>query len=228
MRRGTAPRRGAPDTRDPLPPKSLRPLTDAELPRDDLVEEAALACLAFVDLDLSGREAVNVDVAESRLATCRFGQGRFDRVSMSDCELIGCDLANLQARDSSMVRTSVTSCRVTGLSWGAGLLKDVRWEGCRADMSAFRFARFTRVLFTGCDLRQVDFQNADLRGVRFEDCDLSGAQFSNAVMTGARFQRCSLGGIAGVHSLRGAVVGSSDLVDLAHSLAGALGIAIEE
>jgi len=227
MRPGSAPRKGAPDTREPLPAKVLRPLLDAELPRDDLVEEAALTCLLLADLDLSGREVVNADIAESRIDTCRFGPGRFDRISMSDCELTGCDLANLLAENSSMIRVSLVNSRATGLSWGGGLFKDVRWENCRADMSAFRFTRFTRVLFSGCDLRQADFQNADLRGIRFEGCDLTGAQFSNAVMTGTRFRGCFLTDIAGAQSLRGAVVDSHDLIGLAHGLAGALGIVID-
>ncbi len=83
-------------------------------------------------------------------------------------------------------------------------------------------------MFTGCRMEQADFADADLRGARFEGCDLTGAQFSGARMTGTRFARCDLTGIAGVTSMRGAVITSADAVALAFILAAALGITIED
>jgi hypothetical protein len=63
---------------------------------------------------------------------------------------------------------------------------------------------------------------------RFESCDLTGAQFSKAQMEGTRFADCTLDGINGVTSLNGAIVKSRDALSLTYSLAGALGIIIED
>jgi len=47
-------------------------------------------------------------------------------------------------------------------------------------------------------------------------------------MAGTRFARCDLTGIAAVTSMRGAVISSTDVLALAHTLAAALGITIED
>jgi hypothetical protein len=47
-------------------------------------------------------------------------------------------------------------------------------------------------------------------------------------MTGTRIANCSLAGIGGVTSLAGAVVARQDLIALSYTLAGALGIQIED
>ncbi len=77
-------------------------------------------------------------------------------------------------------------------------------------------------------MEQADFGDADLRGARFEGCNLAGAQFSGARMTGTRFARCDLTEIAGVTSMRGAFITSTDVVALAYILAGALGITVDD
>jgi len=206
----------------------LDELAGHELPRDDLVDEAELTGLGYEGADLSGRDVASAVVRRSRFRGCTLGPGTFGRVSLVDCELQGCDLANLQARSSSLTRVAVTGCRLTGLSWAGGWCRDVRWDSCRADLVSFRFTRFLAAAFVECDLRQADFQEADLSGITFTDCDLSGAQFSGATTTGTRFSGCTLIGISGVQSLRGAVVDSRDIVDLGYSLACALGILVEE
>lgn len=99
---------------------------------------------------------------------------------------------------------------------------------CRAELSSFRFAVLTRVVFTDCTLRRADFQDADLRRARFLRCDLTGAQFSNARMDGTRFAECTLDGIGGVTSFAGAHLSGGDLIALARTLATAIGIVIDE
>jgi len=96
------------------------------------------------------------------------------------------------------------------------------------DLSSFRASTFDNVVFTSCRMEQADFGDADLRGARFEGCDLTGGQFSGARMTGTRFTGCDLTGIAGVTSMRGAFITSTDAVALAYILAGALGITVED
>jgi uncharacterized protein YjbI with pentapeptide repeats len=107
-------------------------------------------------------------------------------------------------------------------------VRETVFSGCGMDMSSFRFSVFKRVVFADCKLRHADFQEADLRGARFERCDLTAAQFSKAQMEGTRFAHCTLAGLNGVTSLRGAIVTSEDALGLAYSLAGALGITIED
>jgi uncharacterized protein YjbI with pentapeptide repeats len=139
-----------------------------------------------------------------------------------------CDLANVRARETSIFRAQLTGCRMTGLSYLAGVIRDVTFSGSRIDLASFSNTKFSAVVFTDCRLDQANFGDADLSGVRFINCDLTGAQFSGATLTGTRFTGCDLTGIAGITSMRGAIITSSDALTLARIFADALGIKIED
>jgi uncharacterized protein YjbI with pentapeptide repeats len=214
--------------RPPAEPDLPAELKAAVLPGNDLGDSAVCELLAYAELDLSGREAAGAEIEACTFDGVNLSQGKLRRGLIRDVRFERCDLANLRALDSSLTRVELLASRMTGLSLLDTDLRDVRFDGCRVDLSAFRMSKFDDVLFTGCRMGQADFTEADLRGARFEGCDLTGAQFSGARMTGTRFARCDLTGISGVTSMRGAVVASADVVTLAYILAGALGIAIED
>ena len=212
----------------PAAPDLPAGLKAAALPGNDLDDGAICELLAYADADLSGRQAAGAEIEACTFANVNLSQGKLRRGLIRDVRFERCDLANLRALDSSLTRVELLASRMTGLSLTGDDLRDVRFDGCRVDLSAFRMSKFADVLFTGCRMAQADFTEADLRGARFEDCDLTGAQFSGARMTGTRFARCDLTEIGGVTSMRGAVITSGDAVTLAYILAGALGITIED
>ncbi len=150
-----------------------------------------------------------------------------DRSKFTDCLFASSNLANLRMAKATMLRVELSVLRMTGFTFVDGLLRDVRFTGCRLDLSSFRFTDFTNVIFEDCNLTRADFQNADLGGAQFVGCDLSGAQFSQAKMEGARFANCTLIDIGGVTSWNGAIVRDHDLIALSYTLAAALGISIE-
>jgi len=191
--------------RQPLAPQLPKSLTSAKLPEDDLKDEGIYLSLEYMSADLAGRDVVSIEIDQCRYQNVNFGQCELDRAVISDSVFSQCDFANLHARDCSLT-----------------------FESCGMDMASFRFATLKNVVFSDCKLARADFQEADLRGARFESCDLTGAQLSKAQMEGTRFADCSLAGINGVTSLRGAIVKSRDALALTYSLAGALGITIED
>ena len=212
----------------PTVPKLPASLTAAKLPDDDLRDEGVCLSLEYVDADLSKRDVASVEIDRCRFKTVNFGQTELDRALISDSVFEGCDFANLRTRDCSLTRVSLASSRMTGVSWIQGSLRQVTFEGCRMDMASFRFSQFKSVVFSGCRLAQADFQEADLRGARFDRCDLTSAQFSKAQMEGTRFADCGLDGLNGVTSLRGSIITGRNALALVYSLAGALGITIED
>jgi len=214
--------------RQPAAPDLPADLTAARLPDDDLKDGGVYLTLAFDDLDLSGRDAVNAEVDQCRYGNVNLSQSKLRRALIRDAVFERCDLANLRARECSISRTTVTGSRMTGLSWVDGGVRDVTFTDCRMDLISFRQSTFKDVVFAGCRLEQADFGDADLSGARFDRCDLSGAQFSGARMTGTRLSGCDLTEITGVTSLRGAIITSADAVPLAYMLAKALGIVIED
>lgn len=213
--------------RNPIRPTSLNPAR----PEHDLVNDAEYQTLSFLggDLsgwDLSGRSATSVELTQCRFHGVDLSGTTLDRAVFTDCVFDTSNLANLRADKSSLIRIELSALRMTGFHWTGGLVHDVRFTGSRLDLSVFRCADFTRVLFERCNLVGADFANADLGGAQFLDCDLTGAQFSHARMEGTRFTRCTLVDIGGVTSWHGAIVRSQDILALSYTLATALGITI--
>ena len=210
-----------------MPPDLPATWRPAVLPDHDIEDEGTYRGLEFVDLDLAGREAASVEFDGCRFQGTDLGGAVLEKAAFAHCVVTGCNLANVRASSSSLRRAEISTSRMTGFQWVDGLVRDVTFEGCRLDLSTFRFSKFTDVVFTGCKLTGIDFTNADLGGARFVDCDLGGAQFNHANLDGTRFTRCELVDIGGAVDMRGAVLEGHNLVALAHTLAVALGITIE-
>jgi uncharacterized protein YjbI with pentapeptide repeats len=214
--------RALPHPRPPGIPKSLREITLDELEAETVLEQVALG-----DSELSGAHAPGVAVRESRLRTTRFAGAELEALELSDVELNGCDLANVRAGPhGGWIRTRANNCRMTGLTFIDGVLRDVSLLGCRIDLASFAGARLQRVSFEECDLTQTDFLEAELDGVRFIGCDMTAAD-----LRGAKLHRCELRGnrleeLRGVERLRGAAMPWVDIIGAAGLWAQALGIAV--
>lgn len=213
---------------EPAAPDLPDHLTAAGLPEAELDDGAVHFGLDVADLDLADREAAGLELEQSRYKAVTLAGTRLRRAMIRDVRFDRCDLANLRARETSMIRSELAGCRMTGLTYLAGILRDVTFSGCRIDLASFSGTKFGTVVFSECRLDQVNFGDADLSGARFINCDLTGAQFSGATLTGTRFTGCELTGISGVTSMRGAIITSSDAFALARIFADALGIKIDD
>lgn len=203
--------------RKPAKPR-IRPrleadLTKAELPRDDLVDDALLSELAFVDTGFGGRSARLVDVEGCRLTGCTFAASRLDKLTVSDSILERCDVANVELTRGALTRVELTACRLTGLAAPDAAWRHVLVRDCLADLSSFRFASFVQVEFVDCRLQGADFVGADLTGTVFRRCDLTRAELSQAKATQAAFIDCTWDGIRGISSLGGATIVHSSPID---------------
>ncbi|PWK44395.1 pentapeptide repeat-containing protein [Actinoplanes xinjiangensis] len=207
--------------RAPIVPDAL-PEVLFDLESEDLHEK-----VMFADADASGVFAQSVEFTQVRFRSARLAGATLPKARLTDCVVERSDWSNLRAENATMERVAVAGCRMTGLAWNGGLLRDVTVTDAKLDLTNWRMARFDVVALTGCNLTGADFTNADLRGARFTDCDLTGAQFSGATMQGARFERCELSGIGGITSWSGAIVHPDDLIGLSYVLAGALGIVVK-
>jgi uncharacterized protein YjbI with pentapeptide repeats len=195
-----------PTTREPLPPRAPQRREAAR------VEEAGLA---------EGLEGIRT--RDARLAGARLG-----RLGLLDCAFERCDLAGLEAKESSIVRVEFAGSRLTGLHGSSLLLRDVVLRECRMDLAALRDARLERVTFERCDLRELDLQGARLHEVRFHGCDLAEAILLGADCTRCELRDCSYQGLRGIEGLRGAMIGWPDAIELAPAFAAALGVRMIE
>jgi uncharacterized protein YjbI with pentapeptide repeats len=77
-------------------------------------------------------------------------------------------------------------------------------------------------------LVEPDFQGARLERVEFTDCALKGADFTGATLTDVDLRGAApLEVTRGYASLSGAVISTAQLLDLAPTLAAALGLRVE-
>lgn len=214
-------------TSPPLPRPAALPESLREIALDRLDAEAVLEQIALGDCDLSGARAHGVAVRESRLRGTRLAGAALAGLELVDVELSGCDLANLRAGPRcGWIRMRAVSCRMTGLEFADGVLRDAILHGCRIDLASFGGARLQRVTFEDCNLSQTDFLEAELDAVRFIGCDLTATD-----LRGATFRRCELHGnrlegLLGVERLRGAALPWVDIVGAAGLWAQALGISV--
>jgi uncharacterized protein YjbI with pentapeptide repeats len=211
----------------PLPREPAVPETLDEIAPEALDAETVLEQVELGDSDLSDSRAPGVAIREARLRATRLAGAEMEGLELTDVELSGCDLANLRAGpQGGWIRVRGANCRMTGLTFNDGVLRDVSLHGCRIDLASFGGARLQRVTFEECDLSQTDFLEAELDGVRFTGCQMAGTD-----LRGARMHRCELrsnrlDGLLGVERLQGCTMPWVDIVGAAGLWAQALGISV--
>lgn len=203
-----------------------------EAPGDlDVLDETGLEGLAIADLELSGRSARLVEFDGCELTGARLATATLRKLSILDCRLARCDLANATCPDAALTRVEVRGSRLTGAAFAQASLRHVLFADCAADMLSLRLSAAMGLELVDCRLRSADFTSADLRGARFVRCDLREADFSLSQVSGSHFVDCVWEGVRGVTSLSGAVVVSSspyDLIAFAEVMAGGLGITLRD
>lgn len=209
----------------PLPRQPAVPDSLDEVALETLDAEAVLEQVALGDSDLSGARAPGVAIREARLHATRLAGAELDGLELTDVELRGCDLANLRAGPrGGWIRVRGTNCRMTGLTFTDGVLRDVSLHGCRIDLASFGGTRLQRVSFEECDLSQTDFLEAELDGVRFTGCDMTATDLRGATLHRCELRSNRLEELRGVERLRGAAMPWVDIVSGAGLWAQALGI----
>lgn len=222
MARGTPP-----EQRRVVAPRLPADLGDAVLPRDRLGDDAMLEALVFDRLGLAGSHARLVDIEGCRFTSTSWSGSDLDKVVITDSELVECDLATLRLEHSSLTRTRLRGCRMTGFVAPGAMMRQVLFEECLLDMASLRCARLDHVELRDCQVRQADLGGADLGGATFVRCDLTNADLSNASAQGAVFVDCTWDDVRGVASLAGARVAHTSPADghaFMVALAGAVGV----
>src|SRR3954471_7141178 len=135
------PRRFVPARRpEATPPNLGAGRTLATLPEHDLEVEGSYRGLDFVSLDLSGRTAAAVELDGCRFTGSDLGGSALDKLTMVDCAVDSCNVANMKITDGSMRRVRWSVVRMTGYQCVNGALRDVAYDECRLDLSTFRFS----------------------------------------------------------------------------------------
>lgn len=216
--------------RPPQRPRVQRAVA-AEL-APDLIEpgvttrDLVLTELELTDEILAGTTAEYAELSGSRFSGVRLNESSWRHSGITDCSFSRCDFAGADFGECGWRRVEITDSRLTGTVLATCRIKDTVISDSVIDLGNVRFADLRRVRFEQCRLTGADFSSATLTDVVFADCDLTEAEFSNARMTDVGLERCELVRLVGIAGLAGATIGREDLLQVADSLADALGIRI--
>ena len=189
---------------------------------------------SYDSLHFDGTEFDEVDGGGSRFAECAFSApvftaGRFRRARFNDVWLhttrwVGTDLA-----ESDWFDAEVVGSVLAGLEAFSVQLRATTFFNCKFDSVNLRTSKLQDVAFVDCVMRDVDFAGATLNSVTFPGSALDGVRFGKAQMKKVDLRGAeSLNITDGFDALRGAVISTAQLVDLAPMLADVLGITVKD
>jgi uncharacterized protein YjbI with pentapeptide repeats len=192
--------------------------------RDTLLPDADYERIDFADLDLAGQDASGARFLECRLARCRLDGLILRRVRVIESLLEDVHGVSVDVGDSSWRDSEVSGGRLGALTLGGATWSGVRVRGSKVGFVSVAGASLEDVRFERCEIGGFDARGAGLRSVAFVDCtvdelNVSGATLANVDLSGAKLRS-----LIGVESLRGAIVGRRQLLDLAPLLAAQLGV----
>jgi uncharacterized protein YjbI with pentapeptide repeats len=203
--------------------EDLTPLASVDLQRDGALEGVLLE-----DAELAGIEAASVRLSEVGLRRVDLSGTRLRGVRLLDVLAAAVNAANGSWQYAQMGRVTFESSTLVGLDLGNGQLDQITFAECKLDLVNLRMSSLKDVAFLSCSLRGTDFYAAKLTSVRFVDCELHETDFSGASLERVDLRTSKLVDIRGTGALHGAIVDTGQLIDLAPSLAGEIGIRVED
>lgn len=166
---------------------------------------------------------------ESAVTDCSFAETDLRGARMNDLWASGSRLTGVSLAESNWLDSALIGCSLAGVEAFGSVLRRVVFRRCKLDSVNLRAARLHDVVFEDCVLRDVDLGEARLDGVAFP-----GSRLEQARLGRAELKRTDLRGAVGIdladgyESLRGAVISSGQLLDLAPALAQTLGITVKD
>lgn len=181
-----------------------------------------------VGADLTGVTAKNLRMTGCELIRVACTGAHFELLTLADVVVTDCELSGAVLSKSSLRRVEFRNCRMAGVVLSDSTLRDVRLVRCKLDGANFRFVNAEHVVFDDCSIGEGDFAGGQLNSVGFDGCDLRGSDFTQASATSTSFIGSALDGIHGVATLKGITIDSMQVLPLAMSVFGELGITIDD
>jgi uncharacterized protein YjbI with pentapeptide repeats len=177
----------------------------------------------------AGNDAGGARFLESAVTDCVLDGTGLRKARMNDLWLSGTRLTGATLAESTWLDSALVGCSLAGVEAFSAVLHRVVLRRCKLDSVNLRGATLREVVFEDCVLRDVDFGEA-----RFDRVAFPGSRIERARLGRAQLKRTDLRGAVAVEladgydALRGAVISSAQLLDLAPALAAALGITVKD
>ena len=194
-----------------------------------LTRDAAYVEQLFADRELEDTDAGNCRVTESAICRVNFTNGRLLRARFHDVwinrtQWVGTSLAEVDWLDVVVLGSSFAGVEAHGSS-----LRRVTFQECRIDTLNLRGAKIQDVVFDRCELSDVDLDEAIVSNLTFPESRVRRLRIGKATLKKVDFRGAAeLDVASGYDSMRGAVIDSGQLVELAPGLAHSLGIVVKD
>lgn len=201
---------------------ALRPF-DGELGYDGSYDTFLFDGLTLEDVEAPHSHLMECALLRTAVEGGRLRGARFTDVWMRETRLVGTEMMESGWQDSALVASVLAGVQAFGAS-----VQRVVFHGCKLDSVNLRGAKLVDVEFTDCLLRDVDLSGATVRKATFRGSTLRGVDLRAAKLTKADLRGARLELSGGYESLRGAIIDSVQLFDLAPALAAGLGITVTD
>ncbi|MFJ5926379.1 pentapeptide repeat-containing protein [Kitasatospora sp. NPDC092948] len=181
----------------------------------------------FDDLDLTGQlgGATFLECAFTgvRAEDAKLRRAGFNEVWLHGGRLVGVDLAESEWQDAE-----IDSTVLAGISAYSSAIRRTVFRGCKLEAVNLRGATLRDVVFEDCLLRDVDLADAKLTDVTFPGSTLDDVRLRGATLKQVDLRRAASLSLPDGHlGLRGAIISTGQLLDLAPQFAQALGITVK-
>jgi uncharacterized protein YjbI with pentapeptide repeats len=181
----------------------------------------------FSELTFDQPSAANAKFLDCAFAQVSFQGGYLRRSRFSDVWFRDVRLTSVDLAETSWLEATIIGAVVAGVSAYGAQLRKVAFHGCKLDSVNFRGAALTEVTFDECLLRHVDFAGATLTKAVFTNSQLSKCDFTGVTLRQVDLRGAELGITIGPDSLRGAIITTAQLIDIAPLIAENLGIIVD-
>jgi len=211
---------------------------------NDLADLPFAAALRIHDGDLAPAEAYEgahfdqLDLSQPDAHGSRFLECAFTRVSIQEGQLRRAQFTDVWLRDVRLISTTLAESTWAGAaiigSVAAGVeafgaqLRRVSLRGCKLDSVNFRDAVLVDVTFDNCVLRDVDFAGAALTRTAFPHSRLTTTNLTRVTLDRVDLRGAELGITIDPAGLRGAIVTTAQLADMAPLLAESMGLIVAD
>lgn len=157
------------------------------------------------------------------LSGAKLRQARFNEVWVRGSRWVAVELAESEWQDTAVVGTVLAGVAAYGAA-----LRRVVFRQCKIESVNLRGAVLRDVVFEDCLLRDVDFGGARLTDVSVPGCTLEEVRLGGAELKKVDLRGAVALGLPDAHQgLRGAVISTTQLFELAPQFAHALGITVK-
>ena len=194
-------------------------------PQDFFLDDEALYQDGFLkDSDQSYTTCHNLIIQESQLKNIQLVNSRLERFQAANVIFDKCDLSNCELLGASLHQVEFRQCKLTGANFAESYLRDCRFVDCLADYASFSNSNLKNVAFNDCRLKETDFYDLTWKALELNGCELTRSNWLHTTLNKLNLSSCDFETISiSPEQLRGLVVNPAQAL----IIAAGLGLVIE-